>query len=85
MLFQCFDIVDVCFSVFQLQGDAQCNNDFLEIREGNSTGPLVGRFCGNALPSNYTSVTGHILWVKFISDTSVSGVGFRAAFSHGER
>lgn len=73
-----------CFSTFQLQGDSDCQNDYLEIREGNATGPLVDRFCGNSLPSNYTSVIAHIMWVKFVSDTSVSGAGFRATFSHCE-
>lgn len=67
---------------FNLQGDSSCDNDYLEIREGNSTGALVGRFCGSSLPSNYTSVSGHILWVKFVSDSSDSGAGFRATFSH---
>lgn len=70
------------FSTFQLEGGSGCNHDFLEVREGNSTGPLVGRFCGSSLPSNYTSVIGHILWIKFQSDLSISGAGFRATFSH---
>lgn len=70
------------FSMFHLQGNPDCQNDYLEIREGSSTGSVVGRFCGTSLPSNYTSVTGHILWVKFVSDGSVSGAGFRATFSH---
>lgn len=70
------------FSVFHLQGDTGCQNDHVEIREGNSTGPLIGCFSGDTLPSNYTSLTGHILWIKFVSDTSVSGAGFRATFSH---
>uniref|UniRef100_A0A665V841 Cubilin n=1 Tax=Echeneis naucrates TaxID=173247 RepID=A0A665V841_ECHNA len=74
--------LQLSFIVFHLQGDFNCQNDYVEIREGNSTGPLVGRFCGNSLPSNYTSVTAHILWVKFISDVSLSGEGFRATFSH---
>ncbi|KAF7648099.1 hypothetical protein LDENG_00162070 [Lucifuga dentata] len=74
--------LQLSFIVFQLEGGSGCNHDYLEIREGNSTGPIVGRFCGNSLPSNYTSVTGHILWVKFISDASTSGAGFRATFSH---
>ncbi|KAG7219563.1 hypothetical protein INR49_018990 [Caranx melampygus] len=74
--------LQLSFMVFHLQGGSGCQSDFLEIREGNSTGPLVGRFCGTSLPSNYTSVIGHILWVKFVSDTSVSGAGFRASFSH---
>ncbi|XP_034025114.1 cubilin [Thalassophryne amazonica] len=74
--------VQLSFIVFQLQGNLQCSNDYVEIREGNSTGPIVGRFCGNTLPSNYTSVIGHILWIKFVSDASISGAGFRATFSH---
>lgn len=74
--------LQLSFIVFHLQGEPSCQNDYLEIREGNSTGPLVGRFCGNSLPSNYTSVIGHILWVKFVSDASISGAGFRATFSH---
>jgi len=71
-------------STFHLLGDSGCQNDYLEIREGNSSGALVGRFCGNLLPSNYTSVIGHVLWVKFVSDASMSGAGFRATFSHCE-
>uniref|UniRef100_A0A3Q3W0B5 Cubilin n=1 Tax=Mola mola TaxID=94237 RepID=A0A3Q3W0B5_MOLML len=74
--------IQLSFIVFQLQGTSGCQNDYLEIREGNSTGPLVDCFSGNTLPSNYTSVIGHILWVKFVSDASVSGSGFRATFSH---
>lgn len=71
-------------SDFHLQGGSGCQNDYVEIREGNSTGHLVGCFSGNDLPSNYTSVIGHILWIKFASDASISGAGFRAAFSHRE-
>ncbi|XP_047455679.1 cubilin [Mugil cephalus] len=74
--------VQLSFIMFHLQGGPDCVNDYLEIREGNSTGPLVGRFCGETLPSNYTSLTAHILWVKFISDSTTSGAGFRATFSH---
>uniref|UniRef100_A0A3Q1IYA9 Uncharacterized protein n=1 Tax=Anabas testudineus TaxID=64144 RepID=A0A3Q1IYA9_ANATE len=74
--------LQLSFVTFHLQGDASCQNDYLEIREGNSTGHLVGRFCGASLPSNYTSLIGHILWVKFVSDATISGAGFRATFSH---
>ncbi|XP_072307339.1 cubilin [Eucyclogobius newberryi] len=74
--------LQLSFTMFSLQGGANCASDFLEVREGNSTGLLVGRFCGSALPSNYTSLVGHVLWVKFVSDGAVSGPGFRATFSH---
>ncbi|XP_029110994.1 cubilin [Scleropages formosus] len=74
--------LQLSFIMFQLQETNGCNSDFLEVREGNSTGFLVGRFCGSSLPSNYTSLIGHVLWIKFVSDSSVSGAGFRATFAH---
>ncbi|XP_068604308.1 cubilin [Brachionichthys hirsutus] len=74
--------LQLSFIIFHLQTSYNCQNDYLEIREGNSTGPLVGRFCGSRLPSNFTSVIGHILWIKFVTDASISGPGFRATFSH---
>ncbi|KAK6490308.1 cubilin [Huso huso] len=74
--------LQLSFTMLQLQPSPNCVNDYLEIREGNATGHLVGRFCGNSLPVNYTSVIGHILWVKFVSDGSIGGAGFRATFAH---
>lgn len=74
--------LQLSFVMFHLQDAPGCSNDYLEIREGSSTGHLVGRFCGSSLPSNYTSLLGHVLWVKFVSDSAVSGAGFRITFSH---
>ncbi|XP_040449627.1 cubilin isoform X3 [Falco naumanni] len=74
--------LQLSFIVFQVEDSRGCTKDFLEIREGSATGTLAGRFCGNSLPSNYTSTVGHVLWVKFVSDSSGTGAGFRATFSH---
>uniref|UniRef100_W5MX16 Cubilin n=1 Tax=Lepisosteus oculatus TaxID=7918 RepID=W5MX16_LEPOC len=74
--------LQLSFISFDIQQSSGCSSDYLEIREGNSTGQLVGRFCGGLLPANYTSVIGHILWLKFVSDSSVPGAGFRATFAH---
>uniref|UniRef100_A0A8C3CRJ2 Cubilin n=1 Tax=Cairina moschata TaxID=8855 RepID=A0A8C3CRJ2_CAIMO len=76
--------LQLSFITFQVEYSDGCTKDYLEIREQNATGRLAGRFCGNSLPSNYTSTVGHILWVKFVSDSSGTGVGFRATFSHWE-
>ncbi|KAL0627634.1 Cubilin [Plecturocebus cupreus] len=65
---------------FQLEDSQDCSRDFVEIREGNATGHLVGRYCGNSLPLNYSSIVGHTLWIRFISDGSGSGTGFQATF-----
>uniref|UniRef100_A0A8B9TLF7 Cubilin n=1 Tax=Anas platyrhynchos TaxID=8839 RepID=A0A8B9TLF7_ANAPL len=74
--------LQLSFITFQVESSEGCTEDYLEIREQNATGRLAGRFCGNSLPSNYTSTVGHILWVKFVSDSSGTNVGFRATFSH---
>ena len=37
-----------------------CTTSFLEFREGNSSGPLIGRFCGGLFPSTVESTEGPI-------------------------
>ncbi|NP_001072.2 cubilin precursor [Homo sapiens] len=72
--------LQLSFISFQLEDSQDCSRDFVEIREGNATGHLVGRYCGNSFPLNYSSIVGHTLWVRFISDGSGSGTGFQATF-----
>ncbi|KAM6215214.1 cubilin [Rhynchocyon petersi] len=72
--------LQLSFITFQLEDSQDCNRDFVEIREGNATGHLVGRFCGHVLPFNYSSIVGHTLWVRFVSDGSGSDTGFQATF-----
>ncbi|XP_010605410.1 cubilin [Fukomys damarensis] len=73
--------IQLSFISFQLEDSQNCSKDFVEIREGNATGPLVGRYCGSSLPHNYSSVTEHLLWVRFVSDGSSSSGGFQATFT----
>ncbi|KAM8810851.1 cubilin [Eudromia elegans] len=74
--------LQLSFIAFQVEESDGCTKDYLEIREGNETGMLAGRFCGNSLPVNYTSTTGHVLWLKFVSDSSITADGFTVTFSH---
>uniref|UniRef100_A0A8C3I7Z9 Cubilin n=1 Tax=Chrysemys picta bellii TaxID=8478 RepID=A0A8C3I7Z9_CHRPI len=74
--------LQLSFITFQLENSQGCTKDYLEIRKGNDTGEMVGRYCGDSLHLNYTSIIGHILWVKFVSDGLGSDVGFRATFAH---
>ncbi|XP_058537778.1 cubilin isoform X1 [Neofelis nebulosa] len=74
--------LQLSFITFQLEDSQDCNRDFVEIREGNATGTLVGRYCGNVLPLNYSSIVGHRLWIQFVSDGSGSGIGFQATFTN---
>ncbi|XP_072507728.1 cubilin [Notamacropus eugenii] len=74
--------LQLSFITFHLEESEDCTKDYLEIREGNVTGHLVGRYCGHSLSFNYTSIVGHVLWIKFVTDGSGSDVGFQAMFVH---
>uniref|UniRef100_UPI00398F64EE cubilin n=1 Tax=Pristiophorus japonicus TaxID=55135 RepID=UPI00398F64EE len=74
--------VQLSFITFDIAYSTNCALDYLEIRDGSAAGQLLGHFCGSTLPANYTSIMGHILWVKFVSDAAPAGVRFRATFSH---
>ena len=69
----------VFFSLFNLEQHSNCNYDYLELHEGQLGGPMIGRFCGNVIPTNLTSYNG--LWMKFRSDSSSTGQGFIAQYS----
>ncbi|XP_053408750.1 cubilin-like isoform X2 [Mercenaria mercenaria] len=71
--------VQLSFSFFNMEVHDNCNYDYLELHEGELGGPLLGRFCGNDIPSNLTAYNG--LWIKFRSDDSATGQGFIASYS----
>lgn len=60
-----------------------CNMDYLELREGNVHGRLIGRYCGDQTPTNLTAVNG--IWAKFRSDDSYNEQGFIAQYSTGKK
>ncbi|XP_072174323.1 cubilin-like [Diadema setosum] len=72
--------IQVSFSVFNIESSNGCAQDYVEFRQGSETGALIGRFCGDTIPSNVTS-TG-TLWMKFRSDSQSTGVGFMANYAH---
>ena len=57
--------------------------DFLELREGNVHGRLIGRYCGDQTPTNLTAVNG--IWAKFRSDYSYNEQGFVSQYSTGKK
>lgn len=58
-----------------------CNGDYLEIRENNSNGMLIGVYCGRNLPS--TLPTANTYWIKFRSDDDGVGKGFLIEYKYG--
>nr|XP_023417709.1 cubilin [Cavia porcellus] len=73
--------IQLSFTSFQLEDSQNCSKDFVEIREGNATGHLVGRYCGSSPLHNYSSATEDLLWIRFVSDGSHSAMGFQATFT----
>lgn len=56
----------------------------LQVRDGpNEMSPLFNKFCGSTLPSPLTS-TGNTMFIRFSSDHSQTGQGFRATWTTGK-
>ena len=61
---------------FDIEYDASCYYDYVEV----STGSITQEFCGNTLPAPITS-TGGSMTIRFHTDSSVTGRGFRAVYT----
>uniref|UniRef100_A0A182FIN3 CUB domain-containing protein n=1 Tax=Anopheles albimanus TaxID=7167 RepID=A0A182FIN3_ANOAL len=61
-----------------------CNGDYLEVRESDATGRLLGDFCGNVTqlpaPNNLTAVPA--FWIKFRTSGPTVASGFLAQYSY---
>lgn len=80
-------VVKLSFSKFGLERSANCTKDYVLVRNGQTLdSPVIGRFCGGDIPSNYVS-TGPTVLVQFVSDGETGGIGFEATYErvvHGE-
>ncbi|CAK9821015.1 Neuropilin and tolloid-like protein 2 [Anthophora plagiata] len=66
---------------FKLEESADCRYDFLEVRDGqHGYSNLLGNFCGTNFPPEITSKTRY-LWLRFHSDDSIEGKGFKAVWT----
>lgn len=59
-----------------------CVDDYLEVREQEASGKLLGVYCGTDPQRNITS-TGSI-WMKFRSSNEGAATGFLAEFNYGK-
>ncbi|KAM3968031.1 cubilin [Aphomia sociella] len=75
--------VYIMFESFNVAYSEECNEDYLEVRETNAGGRLIGAYCGDTLPINTTVASE--LFIKFHSDNKYGGQGFfiRYGFTHG--
>ncbi|XP_066598353.1 cubilin-like [Prorops nasuta] len=75
--------ISLSFNVFDIEPSTNCDLDYLEIREENGVGKLIGNYCGKDVVDTITS--NKKLWVKFKSDGEGTAKGFLAEYSflHG--
>lgn len=57
-----------------------CDNDKIEIRDGRfGYSKVLARYCGSRFPPEVRS-TDEAMWLRFISDPSITHTGFRAVY-----
>lgn len=73
----------VIFEKFTIENSSGCNDDYLEIFDGNSVeAPFIGKFCGDELPESFsTSNVDGAVTFRFVSNSSVTGTGWKALIS----
>ncbi|XP_076655704.1 cubilin [Halictus rubicundus] len=69
----------ITFSEFELQQSDNCDLDYLEVRENNGIGKLLGVFCGTTTEPIESSAS---VWMKFKSDGDGVGKGFVADYAY---
>ncbi|KAF2368216.1 EGF-like domain, partial [Trinorchestia longiramus] len=71
--------VQLNFPQFELVENENCNTDYVEVHEGDASGPLLLHNCSNTPPSVLTAWDA--LWVRFRSGDSGTAAGFLASYS----
>ncbi|KFB52683.1 AGAP003702-PA-like protein [Anopheles sinensis] len=73
--------VQLKFLSFELEEEKMCSYDYVEVYGGldDESGPLQGKYCGNANPPEIISMH-EALMVRFRSDDTVGFKGFSAAY-----
>ncbi|XP_011185073.1 cubilin homolog [Zeugodacus cucurbitae] len=69
------------FDMFELQASDNCENDWLEVRNGGSVkSPLINKYCGTLIPRQLPSFTNQMR-IHFHSDNFVNARGFQIHWS----
>ncbi|KAI8767433.1 mucin-like protein, partial [Biomphalaria glabrata] len=72
--------ISIRFVTFDLESSTNCASDSIQIFDGpTSQSPIMGTFCGNAIPTLRSSKSGQ-LYIVFKSNSFVQGRGFQAYF-----
>ncbi|XP_023182319.1 neuropilin and tolloid-like protein 1 isoform X1 [Xiphophorus maculatus] len=66
---------------YSIESSWECKFDNIEVRDGPfGFSPILGRYCGQHSPPDIRS-SGRYLWIKFVTDGELEGVGFSASYN----
>ncbi|KAJ7996570.1 hypothetical protein DPEC_G00238440 [Dallia pectoralis] len=78
------NVVMLSFRIFDLEADAMCRYDYLDVYNGHSNlVQKLGRFCGTFRPGTLISTT-NTMMLDMVSDSETGGRGFLAYFNSGK-
>ena len=61
-----------------IEAHRTCQFDYLQVFDGNSDrSPSLGKYCNNQMTPHYITSKSNVLFLKFRTDTSETGRGFR--------
>ncbi|XP_051992305.1 low-density lipoprotein receptor-related protein 12-like isoform X2 [Xyrauchen texanus] len=75
------EIITISFQDFEIQSSHRCGLDWISI--GTYKNLNGYRACGSSMPAPYISSQDHV-WIKFHSDESMTGKGFRLSYITGK-
>lgn len=73
--------LQLTFSALDIDATEHCNEAYVEVRERNAQGAMLGTFCGTDVP---TTLRASSFWLKFHSGSEETGHGFQASYTYGE-
>ena len=72
-------LVQLTFTVFNVEFEAECKYDWVQIVDGDGT-TLTEKMCGSELPKEPITSKSNVMIVKFFTDSSYNYNGFRATW-----
>lgn len=73
--------MEINIDMLDIDQTEHCNGDYLEVREKDSAGKIIGVYCGTSIPPTLPRVNTY--WLKFRSDNDGVGRGFRLEYNYG--
>lgn len=69
------------FDIDSTAESEHCNEAYLEVRESDAQGALLGAFCGSQIAA---PLVANSFWMKFHSGEAATGHGFLASYAYGK-